>query len=124
MASLRAANWRLRSFWADAVSIGTRFVASKEAFAHAEYKRRLVESACTETRLSSAYGPDVPYFNPMRVLDVRLAHDFADCEEKVPKDLKSQPIIASMKLAGETISLHRFTSFVLTPDTASEFKSN
>jgi Nitronate monooxygenase len=63
-------------------------------------------------------------FNPMRVLDVGLGHDFADCEEKVPKDLKSQPIIASMKLAGETISLHRFTSFVLTPDTAREFKSN
>lgn len=30
---------------ADAVSIGTRFVASEEAFAHLEYKRRLVEAA-------------------------------------------------------------------------------
>jgi NAD(P)H-dependent flavin oxidoreductase YrpB (nitropropane dioxygenase family) len=34
-----------------------------------------------------------------------------------PKDLESQPIIGTMKLAGETISLRRFTSFVPTPDT-------
>src|SRR5688572_12004342 len=38
---------------ADGVSIGTRFVASEEAFAHPEYKQRLVEAAGTQTRLSS-----------------------------------------------------------------------
>jgi enoyl-[acyl-carrier protein] reductase II len=102
---------------ADAVSIGTRFVASTEAFAHAEYKRRLVDAASTDTRLSSVYGPNIPHFNPMRVLDVGLAHEFAGCEDSAPKDLESQPIIATMTLAGETISLHRFTSFVPTPET-------
>jgi len=34
-----------------------------------------------------------------------------------PKDLESQPIIGTMKLAGEQVSLHRFSSFVPTPDT-------
>ena len=102
---------------ADAVSIGTRFVASTEAFAHAEYKRRLVEAPGIQTRLSSIYGPNMPHFNPMRVLDVGLAHDFAACEETAPKELESQPIIGTMKLAGETIPLHRFSSFVPTPDT-------
>jgi NAD(P)H-dependent flavin oxidoreductase YrpB (nitropropane dioxygenase family) len=105
---------------ADAVSIGTRFVASEEAFAHAEYKQRLIEAAGTETRLSSVYGPNMPHFNPMRVLDVGLAHDFAGREETAPKDLESQPIIGTMKLAGETIPLRRFTSFVPTPDTEGE----
>ncbi len=102
---------------ADGVSIGTRFVASREAFAHSEYKRRLVEAAGTQTRLSSVYGPDIPHFNPMRVLDVGLAHDYAGREDSAPKDLESQPIIGTMRLAGETIPLHRFTSFVPTPDT-------
>jgi enoyl-[acyl-carrier protein] reductase II len=102
---------------ADGVSIGTRFVASKEAFAHPEYKRRLVEAAGTETRLSSVYGPNMPHFNPMRVLDFGLAREFAGREEKAPKDLESQPIIGTMKLAGETIPLHRFSSFVPTPET-------
>ncbi|HXV68153.1 MAG TPA: nitronate monooxygenase [Nitrospira sp.] len=102
---------------ADAVSIGTRFVASAEAFAHAEYKRRLVEAAGTATRLSSVYGPNMPHFNPMRVLDVGLAHEFAGREDSAPKDLESQPIIGTMRLAGETVPLHRFTSFVPTPET-------
>jgi NAD(P)H-dependent flavin oxidoreductase YrpB (nitropropane dioxygenase family) len=102
---------------ADGVSIGTRFVASQEAFAHAEYKRRLVEAAGTQTRLSSVYGPDMPQFNPMRVLDVGLAHEFAGREDSAPKDLESQPIIATMTLAGEKVPLHRFSSFVPTPDT-------
>ena len=102
---------------ADGVSIGTRFVASQEAFAHAEYKRRPVEAAGTQTRLSSVYGPDMPQFNPMRVLDVGLAHEFAGREDSAPKDLESQPIIATMTLAGEKVPLHRFSSFVPTPDT-------
>jgi NAD(P)H-dependent flavin oxidoreductase YrpB (nitropropane dioxygenase family) len=76
-----------------------------------------VEAAGTDTWLSSAYGPDKPHFNPMRVLDLGLAHDFSRWKETVPKDLATQPIIATMKLAGETILLHRFTSFVPTPDT-------
>jgi NAD(P)H-dependent flavin oxidoreductase YrpB (nitropropane dioxygenase family) len=102
---------------ADAVSVGTRFVASEEAFAHPEYKRRLVEAVGTQTRLTSIYGPDMPHFNPMRVLDVGLAHEFAGREGDAPKDLESQPIIGAMMLAGETVPLHRFTSFVPTPDT-------
>ena len=102
---------------ADGVSIGTRFVASEEAFAHAEYKRRLVEAVGTQTRLSSVYGPNMPHFNPMRVLDVGLAHAFAGREHSAPKDLESQPIVGTMKLAGEEIPLHRFSSFVPTPDT-------
>jgi NAD(P)H-dependent flavin oxidoreductase YrpB (nitropropane dioxygenase family) len=92
---------------ADAVSIGTRFVASEEAFAHATYKRRLVAAAGTDTRLSSVYGPDMPHFNPMRVLDIGLAHDFAGREDAAPKDLGSQPVIGTMRLAGETIPLRR-----------------
>lgn len=102
---------------ADAVSIGTRFIATTEAFAHADYKRRLIAAAGTEMRLSSVYGPNLPHFNPMRVLDAGLARGFAGREETAPKDLESQPIIGTMKLAGESIPLHRFTSFVPTPDT-------
>src|SRR5262249_37477178 len=102
---------------ADGVWVGTRFVASEEAFAHSEYKRCLLQAAGTETRLTSIYGPDLPDFNPMRVLDVGLAHEFAGREDSAPKDLESQPVIGTMRLGGEQISLRRFTSFVPTPDT-------
>jgi hypothetical protein len=62
----------------------------------------------------------MPHFNPMRVLDVGLAHDFAGREDAAPKDLESEPIIGTMQLGGEMISLHRFTSFVPTPDTVGQ----
>jgi len=102
---------------ADGVLVGTRFVASEEAFAHAVYKHRLLAAEGTGTRLTSVYGPDLPHFNPMRVLDVGLAHEFAGREDSAPKDLESQPVIGTMKLGGEQVPLRRFTSFVPTPDT-------
>ena len=102
---------------ADGVAIGTRFVASAEAFAHAMYKQRLLAATSTHTRLTSVYGPDMPHFNPMRVLDEGLAHTFAGREDTAPQDLEAQPIIGTMQLAGQTIPLHRFASFVPTPAT-------
>jgi NAD(P)H-dependent flavin oxidoreductase YrpB (nitropropane dioxygenase family) len=102
---------------AEGVSVGTRFVASEEAFAHREYKRRLVTAIGTETRLTSVYGPDLPDFNPMRVLNTGLAREYAGREADAPKNLGTQPVIARMRLGGQDVPLHRFTSFVPTPDT-------
>lgn len=90
---------------AEGVWVGTRCVASTEAFAHPEYKRRLLELDGTQTRLTSIYGPDMAHFNPMRVLDLGLAHEFAGREEKAPKDLESQPVIGKMNLAGQGVGL-------------------
>lgn len=97
--------------------VGTRFVASREAFAHPEYKQRLIAADGTQTRLSSVYGPELPHFNPMRVLDTGLAREFAGSEGEVPTDPHAQPIIATMTLGGEQVPLHRFSSFVPTPAT-------
>jgi Nitronate monooxygenase len=102
---------------AGGVWVGTRFVVSEEAFAHAEYKRRLLAAKGTETRLISVYSPDLPHFNPIHVLDIGLAHEFTGREDRAPKDLEAQPVIGTMKLGGERVSLHRFTSFPPTPDT-------
>jgi NAD(P)H-dependent flavin oxidoreductase YrpB (nitropropane dioxygenase family) len=42
---------------ADGVSIGTRFVASEEAFAHAEYKRRIVEATVRKPVFQPSMAP-------------------------------------------------------------------
>ena len=107
---------------ADGVSVGTRFVASAEAFAHTTYKQRLVDATSTETRLTAVYGPDMPHFNPMRVLDQGLAREYAGREATAPTDLHAQPIVGSMQLGGQTIPLPRFTSFVPTPDTEGQIE--
>ena len=53
---------------ADGVWVGTRLVASEEAYAHPDYKRRLTEAAGVETVRTGLFGPALPHFNPMRVL--------------------------------------------------------
>jgi NAD(P)H-dependent flavin oxidoreductase YrpB (nitropropane dioxygenase family) len=107
---------------AAGVSVGTRFVASVEAFAHATYRAYLLAASSTQTRLTAVYGPDLPHFNPMRVLDVGLARKYAGREDTVPRDLEAQPLIGEMQLAGHTIGLHRFTSFVPTPATVGQIE--
>jgi hypothetical protein len=58
-----------------------------------------------------------PAITVFGILDAGLAHDFADREDSAPKDLESEPIIGTRQLGGEMIPLHRFASFVPTPDT-------
>lgn len=100
---------------AEGVWVGTRLVAAREAFAHEEYQRRLLAARGEETRLSSVYGPDMPHFNPMRVLDTGLAKECADRD--VSRDPKAEPVVARMHLGTETVELRRFSSFVPTPAT-------
>src|SRR5947209_7451268 len=60
---------------AQGVSLGTRFVASEEAAAHPEYKRRLVASTATDTfhgDLFDVWWPDAPH----RVLRNRLIDEW------------------------------------------------
>ena len=53
---------------ADGVWVGTRMVATPEANAHAEHRRRIVAATGADTVLSSVYGPEFPTFNPMRMI--------------------------------------------------------
>jgi NAD(P)H-dependent flavin oxidoreductase YrpB (nitropropane dioxygenase family) len=49
---------------AQGVSLGTRFVASEEAFAHAHYKRRLIASSAQDTIFSELFDvgwPNAPH---------------------------------------------------------------
>lgn len=103
---------------AAGVSVGTRFIASPEAYAHDDYKRLLVESK--ETRLTSLYGQDIPHFNPMRVLNTGLAREYENREQDAPTDPDSQPVIAHMRMGDQEIPLRRFSSFPPTPDTRGE----
>lgn len=52
---------------ADAVCLGTRFVACTEANAHAEYQRRIVGATGADTVVTTQFGPEWPGV-PMRVI--------------------------------------------------------
>ena len=105
---------------AAGVWVGTRLVASTEAHAHDGYKQRLVEAAGTETRLTSLFGPEMPHFNPMRVLTNRVVRDFEGRGEEGPLDTGAEPVIGATTLHGETLTLRRFSSLVPMPSTTGD----
>jgi NAD(P)H-dependent flavin oxidoreductase YrpB (nitropropane dioxygenase family) len=108
---------------ADGVWIGTRLVASEEAFADAEYKARLLRAKGTDTCLSSIFGPEMPDFNPMRVLENELIREFAGKEDLLPATTANEPVIGKALFFGKEIPLKRFTNFLPIPGTEANLES-
>jgi NAD(P)H-dependent flavin oxidoreductase YrpB (nitropropane dioxygenase family) len=105
------------SLGADGVWIGSRLVASTEAYAHPDYKKRLVEAAGTDTTLSSAFGPEERSFNPMRVLRNAVTRRWEGHETDIPVALADRPIIGQTNILGQPFDLPEFTNFVPMPTT-------
>ncbi|MEM9033775.1 MAG: nitronate monooxygenase [Actinomycetota bacterium] len=97
---------------ADGAWVGTRFIATPESSAAAEYKERVVAASGADTVLTSMFGPEHPDFNPMRVLRNGIVAEFEHAPEQVPTTLDGQPIVAEMDLLGQPMQLPRFTNFV------------
>ncbi|WP_344513742.1 nitronate monooxygenase family protein [Dactylosporangium maewongense] len=96
---------------ADGAWVGTRFVASGESGAHDGYKSRLLSSDATETVSTSMFGPDMPDFNPMRVLRNRVVREWLDAPPAEADDAPL-PVIGETVLGGETVTMHRFSNLV------------
>ena len=82
-----------------------------------EYKRRLVEAAGTATVRTSVLGPDMPGFNPYRVLRNPLITEYEGRETELPSDLSGEPQIGVMQMGPERVPIHRFSNFIPTPQT-------
>ena len=102
---------------AEGAWVGTRFVATREANAHEEYKSRLVRAVGTDTVRSSVLGPDMPGFNPYRVLRNPLITEYEGRESELPSDLSGEPLIGSTLIGPQRVPIHRFSNFIPTPDT-------
>jgi NAD(P)H-dependent flavin oxidoreductase YrpB (nitropropane dioxygenase family) len=63
---------------ADGVWVGSRMVATREAAVHPEHKRRIVAANGEQAVLSSIFGPEMPQFNPMRVIRNRVVDEWND----------------------------------------------
>ena len=101
---------------AQGVSLGTRFVASEEAFMPDEYKRRVVEAAAEDTyyseELFDVFWPGVPH----RTLKARTYEEW---------DAAGRPPSGERPHEGEPIGFHRspyregevprYASYMLTP---------
>ena len=97
---------------ADGVWVGTRLVATTESAAHDGYKARLVAASGVDTVRTSMFGPDMPQFNPMRVLRNRVVGEWSDRIDEIPSDTSAEPVIGRMNLMGQLIDMHKFSNLV------------
>jgi enoyl-[acyl-carrier protein] reductase II len=97
---------------ADGAWIGTRLVATVESAAHEGYKSRLVAAQALDTELTAMFGPDMPAFNPMRVLRNQVVREWSDRVAEIPADTTELPVIGKMELGGQVVQMHKFANLV------------
>jgi enoyl-[acyl-carrier protein] reductase II len=97
---------------ADGAWVGTRLVATTESAAHDGYKARLVAANGADTVRTSMFGPDMPQFNPMRVLRNAVVREWSDRIDAIPTDTSAEPVIGRMNLMGQLVDMHKFSNLV------------
>src|SRR4029078_7675491 len=81
---------------AEGVWVGPRMFATTEAFAHPDYKRRLLEAHGHATAVTTAFGPEYPDV-PYRVLRTDLVKRVAGDEDEIPLPQPTDPPIGQKR---------------------------
>ena len=106
---------------AEAVCVGTRLVASREAFAHDEYKRRVVAATVDDIARTSIFGPEWPD-QPMKVIRNRVVGEWVGRDDKTPPPPEPQTRIGQTVLFGQEYSMSKFSAVLPTPHTTGDFE--
>lgn len=107
---------------ADGVWVGTRLVATKEAWVHPEHHKRLLAARGSDTTRSGVFGPEMPDFNPMRLMRVRPTEEFQDRLADVPMERSNEPVIGHTTFLGQPHEKRRFDVILPTPDTTGDYE--
>ncbi|MEP6835660.1 MAG: nitronate monooxygenase [Gemmatimonas sp.] len=110
---------------AEGVWVGTRLVASTEAYANSEYKQRLVQAQANATVTTTMFGPEFPN-RPYRVLRNRIVNEFAGREDQIPTPPPPPDVIGKTLLFPQSLKapyeMPKFSAIVPTPDTVGDFE--
>lgn len=101
---------------ADAVCLGTRFVACAESPAHAEWQRRIVAARPGDTAITHQFGPEWPDV-PMRVLRNRAVRR---AERGEPPPAGAGPI-GTTRLLGQPYPMPFHSAILPTRDAEGDF---
>ena len=106
---------------AEAVCVGTRLVASQEAFAHEEYKRRVVAAGVDDIARTSIFGPEWPD-QPMKVVRNRVVREWSGRDDRTPPPPEPAAEIGRTKLFSQDYRMPKFAAVLPTPDTVGDFE--
>jgi len=87
---------------ADAVWVGTRMVATVESAVHDEHKRRIVAAKGDDAVFSSIFGPEMPFFNPMRLQKNRVVAEWNHRQAEVTLPPKNVPLAECFNASKES----------------------
>jgi NAD(P)H-dependent flavin oxidoreductase YrpB (nitropropane dioxygenase family) len=107
---------------ADGIWIGTRLVASKEAHVHPFHHQALLKATGIDTVRSSIFGPEMPAFNPMRLLRNRVVAEYTDRLDEVPTERSHLPVIGETILHGTAHVKRKFDVMLPVPQTTGDFE--
>jgi NAD(P)H-dependent flavin oxidoreductase YrpB (nitropropane dioxygenase family) len=106
---------------AEAVCVGTRLVASREAFVHDEYKRRVVAATVDDIARTSIFGPEWPD-QPMKVIRNRVVREWAGRGGKTPPPPEPRASIGRTVLFSQEYPMPKFSAVLPTPHTTGDFE--
>jgi NAD(P)H-dependent flavin oxidoreductase YrpB (nitropropane dioxygenase family) len=107
---------------AQAVMIGTRFIATPEAYAHPVYKQKILEAREGQTVRTTLFGfgwPNAPH----RTLRTPFVERWLPEERRGSEQRPDEPGIGQTKIGGQTVPLQRFMGFPPTPDASGDLES-
>ena len=103
---------------ADAVWVGTRLLASFEAYAHPQYKDRVVAAGVEDTARHLIFGPEFPDAST-RGLRNRIVREWERRDDPPPYKVvpdSELPVIGQARLYGQEFPMKRFCGFPPTPE--------
>lgn len=111
------------SLGAQGVMMGTRFLASDEAFVHPEYQRRLLAAGAHDTvyvrDLFDIGWPDAPH----RVLRNRCVDEWEAADRPPPGERPGEGATMGVVVAGDRrVEVRRYTSLTATPQFDGDFE--
>jgi enoyl-[acyl-carrier protein] reductase II len=109
---------------ADAVWVGTRLLASFEAFAHPHYKDRVIAASVEDTARHLIFGPEFPDAST-RGLRNGIVREWERRDDPPPYKVVSDselPVIGQARLYGQEFPMKRFCGFPPTPEFTGDFE--
>ena len=106
---------------AEAVCVGTRLVASTEAYAHQEYKQRIVAAKVDDITRTSIFGPEWPD-QPMKVIRNRVVREWAGRDDRTPPPADPPQLIGRTLLGGQQYQMPKYSAALPTPDSSGDFE--
>jgi NAD(P)H-dependent flavin oxidoreductase YrpB (nitropropane dioxygenase family) len=105
---------------ADGVWVGTRLVASHEAHVHPHHHDALIRASGFDTVRSAIFGPEMPHFNPMRLIRNAVVNDYNDRLAEVPMQRDHLPVVGETLFHGQVHVKRKFDIMLPVPETTGD----